>query len=169
MATNKWWALQENPLSWLPKSPTALQGEHRKAIAKEWTLILDKSPRRDKLRAIDPSFHPTKFQKLVGDMRRGHSSLINQFRSSHVALNYYLHRIGRREDPHCNHCPTIRESVRHYLFECPEFRASRRLTLDPLGRMARDLSFLLSTAIGTTALQKYVASTARFETREGVG
>lgn len=153
----------------LPKSVTALRGEHRKDIAKEWTRILDRSPRRDKLRAIDPSFHPAKFHKLVGDMRRGHSSLVNQFRSGHVALNFYLHRVRRREDPHCDHCPTTRESIRHYLFECPEYRASRRLALDPLGRLARDLPFLLSTKVGTAALQRYVASTERFKPRDGVG
>ena len=110
-----------------------------------------------------------KFQKLVDDMKRGHSSLVNQFRSNHVALNFYLHRIRKREDPHCNHCPAARESIRHFLFECPEYRASRRLTLDPLGRLARDLPFLLSTKVGTAALQRYVASTGRFVARDGVG
>ena len=102
----------------LPRSATAIRAEHRKAIAIEWTHILDKSPCKDRLRAVDPSFHPAKFHKLVSDMRRGHSSLINQLRSNHIALNFYLHRIKKRDDPMCEHCPAERETVRHFLFDC---------------------------------------------------
>jgi hypothetical protein len=95
--------------------------------------------------------------------------MLNQLRSNHVALNFYLHRIKKREDPHCESCPNARETVQHFLFECPAYRKPRRLTLDPLGRQARSSSFLLLSAIGVKALHKYIAKTERFQTRDGVG
>ena len=153
----------------LPRSATAIRADHRKAIAVEWTRILDKSPRRDRLRAIDPTFHPAKFHKLVSDMRRGHSSLINQLRSNHIALNFYLHRIKKHDNPMCEHCPAERETVRHFLFDCHAHRGARHNALDPLGRNSRSAAFLLSTQIGTKAVQRYVAGTGRFAERGGVG
>jgi hypothetical protein len=95
--------------------------------------------------------------------------MLNQLRSNHVALNFYLYRIKKREDPYCEHCPDARETVWHFLFECPEHREPRRLTLDPLGRQARNPSFLLSSTVGTKALHKYIAKTERFQTRNRVG
>ena len=151
----------------LPRSPTAARAEFRKALAKEWTHFLEKSPRRDRLRTIDPSFRPAKFYKLVSDLRRGHSSLVNQLRSNHVALNFYLHRIQKRDDPHCEHCLATRETVRHFLLECPAHRETRRHTLDPLGRNSRSISYLLSTSKGIEAIVRYVAITRRFQKPEG--
>ena len=48
----------------LPRSPTAVRAEFRKALVKDWTHFLEKSPRRDRLRTIDPSFHPAKILQI---------------------------------------------------------------------------------------------------------
>ena len=147
----------------LPRNPTTIKAEFRKSLVREWTHTLDKSPQRDRLHAVDPNFNPTKFQKLVMDLHRGHSSLINQLRSNHVALNFYLHRIQKRDDPYCEHCPAVRETVQHLLLECPTHWETRRQTLDPLGRNSRSISYLLSTSTGIKAVVRYTASTGRFQ------
>ena len=49
-----------------------------------------------------------------------------------------LHRIKRRDDPFCEHCPQTKETVRHYILECPARREVRRTALDPLGRHSRE-------------------------------
>ena len=49
----------------LPRSPTAIRAEKRKAVAKEWSHVLEKSPRRDRMRSINPDFDPTRYQKDV--------------------------------------------------------------------------------------------------------
>jgi hypothetical protein len=95
--------------------------------------------------------------------------MLNQLRSNHVALNFYLHRIKKRDDPFCEHCSNSKETIRHFLFECPANREARRSTLDPLGRQARHAAFLLSSPIGTKVLHKYIAKTERFQTQDGVG
>lgn len=108
---------------------------------------------------------PTKYQRLVEEMHRRQS---NQHWSNHVALLFFLHRIPRRDDPQCEHCPNARKTVQHSLFECPAYREHRRTTLDPLCREARSSSFL-SSKIGTKALFKYIATSERFQSRVGVG
>ena len=150
----------------LPRSPTTIKAEFRKDLVKEWTHVLEKSPRRDRLHIIDPSFHPTRFYKLVSDLHRGHSSLLNQLRSNHVALNFYLHRIQKRDDLHCEQCPTVRETVRHFLLECPAHSEARRSTFDSLGRNSRSISYLLSTSKGIKAMVRYVAISRRFQRPE---
>ena len=150
----------------LPRSPTAVKAEFRKILMKEWTHVLEKSPRRERLHRIDPILHPAKFYKLVSDLHRGHSSLVNQLRSNHVALNFYLHRIQKRDDPYCEHCPTDRETVQHFLLECPARREARRTTLDLLGRNSRSISYLLSTSKGIEAMVRYVAISRRFQRPE---
>ena len=150
----------------LPRSPTAIKAEFRKDLAKEWAHFLENSPRRDRMHSIDPNFNPARNHKMVTELRRGHSSLINQLRSNHIALNFYLHRIQKRDDPHCEHCPAVRETVRHFLLECPTHRDARRRTLDPLGRNSRSLSYLLYTPKGVKAVVEYTAMTKRFRKPE---
>ena len=40
-------------------------------------------------------------------------------------LNQYLHRIGKRPSPYCDHCPGIEESVEHFVEQCPKWNAYR--------------------------------------------
>jgi hypothetical protein len=150
----------------LPRSPTTIKAEYHKDRLKEWTHLLETLPCRDRMRSIDPNFNPARFHKLVTELRRGHSSLINQLHSNHIALNFYLHRIQKHDDPHCEHCPAVQETVRHFLLECPTHREARRRTLDPLGRNSRSIPYLLSTLKGVKAVVQYAAIMKRFHKPE---
>jgi hypothetical protein len=125
---------------------------------------------------IDPSFTPSRYQKLISSLSRNSSTTLNRLRSNHAPLNAFLHRIKRADSPTCTKCEQADETIRHYLFECQAFRETRRETLDGLGRDLRNTSFLFSTAKGTKALLKYVKGTKRLDPdrlgiggREGVG
>ena len=152
-----------------PRSSTAIWTAYKEGMDKKWMAAFAKTPRGVRLLRFDRNFHPRRYYKLAKGLHRSHTSIINQLRSGHVALNTYLHRIKRRDDPFCEHCPQTKETVRHYVLECPARREARRTTLDPLGRYARDLSHLLSTTSGTTALRKFISASGRFVAREGVG
>jgi ribonuclease HI len=160
----------------LPKSATATKRVFRDKIVAEWTARRNTSKRKGRMDLIDPSFTPSRYQKLISSLSRNSSTTLNRLRSNHAPLNAFLHRIKRADSPTCTKCEQADETIRHYLFECQAFRETRRETLDGLGRDSRNTSFLFSTAKGTKALLKYVKGTKRLDPdrlgiggREGVG
>ena len=44
-----------------------------------------------------------------------------QLRTGHCGLNDYLHRFGKKDSPTCE-CGHGKETVEHYLLECPNYR-----------------------------------------------
>jgi ribonuclease HI len=155
----------------LPISSTSVRHKFREAILREWAERRRKSPRIAKLDRIDPSFSPPGFQKLTGSLNRNSSTILNRIRSGHLPTNEFLHRINKADSPICPSCKLADETIRHVMYECPEYRQVRRERLDGLGRNSRDTQFLLSTKKGAEALTSYLKGTKRFEpvTREGVG
>ena len=141
------------------------EAANKALIDEEWMKLIDRSPRKERLHAINPGFNPRKYHKLIKELSRAHSSLLNQFRSNHTALNSYLHRIQRRD----NHCTGTKETMCHFALECPEYREARRTTLDTLGRDSRNLQRLLSTSTGIAIFIKFVTASKRFSKRTGVG
>ncbi|EPQ50988.1 hypothetical protein GLOTRDRAFT_8189, partial [Gloeophyllum trabeum ATCC 11539] len=67
------------------------------------------------------------------------SSIIMLFRTGHIPLHGYLHRIGKRDDPDCPHCPGVREDVRHFLFDCPNYQLAHHSLWKTLLRAATNL------------------------------
>ena len=152
-----------------PHSSTAIWTANKEEVDKKWMAAFAKSPRGIRLLRFHHDFHPRRYYKLIKGLHRSQMSIVNRIRSGHVALNGYLHRIKRRDDPFCEHCPQTKETVRHYILECPARRELQRTTLNPLGRHARNLSHLLSTTSRTTALCKFVSASGPSTVREGVG
>jgi hypothetical protein len=160
----------------LPKSATATKRVFREKIMQKWTARRNTSKRKGRMDQIDPAFTPSGFQKLISPLSRNDSTILNRLRANHAPLNAFLHRIKRADSPTCPKCEAADETIRHFLYECQEFREIRRDTLDGLGRDSRDTRFLLSTKKGVEALMKYVKMTKRLEPdrldpgrREGVG
>lgn len=46
--------------------------------------------------------------------------------TGHVRLNYYLQKIGVRDDPDCNFCGGGHERALHFLCECPHYSQTRK-------------------------------------------
>ncbi|TFK58764.1 hypothetical protein BDN72DRAFT_746728, partial [Pluteus cervinus] len=93
-------------------------------------------------------------------------------RTQHIPLNAYLHRFKRADSPYCKSCIKsrlyLRETVTHYLFECPAWKSQR----DALRRrvecgMATTLKSMLSDEETTKELITFIHETRRFITRPG--
>ncbi|KAI0729175.1 hypothetical protein C8Q72DRAFT_778531, partial [Fomitopsis betulina] len=77
-------------------------------------------------------------------------------------LNYHLHRIRRSDSARCPACRTHRETVRHYLLECPEYTAQRDWLRREIGGRARSLKHLLTQADTIRPLFRFIHATGRF-------
>ncbi|KAF8989956.1 hypothetical protein BDQ17DRAFT_1256338, partial [Cyathus striatus] len=89
---------------------------------------------------------------------------ITQLTTGHVALNTYLHRIGKVESPLCEKCDTHSpETVDHFLLRCTAFLQHRKLLLAQCAPRRQHLSLrrILSNAKNLAALATYVNATNR--------
>jgi len=104
--------------------------------------------------------------RCVFELTRAQYSVLIQIKSGHIALNAPLYRMKKVENPRCENCWTrhgdaIPETVRHFLFECPEYNAARAQLDTQMGRDSRSLGALLASEKGTRSLLKYIGCTKR--------
>jgi ribonuclease HI len=64
-------------------------------------------------------------QKRISNQPVACSALINQLIAGHSPLHHHLYREKRRRDPTCPFCPG-KETTRHLLDFCPQYRNARR-------------------------------------------
>ncbi|KIM22692.1 hypothetical protein M408DRAFT_47261, partial [Serendipita vermifera MAFF 305830] len=105
----------------IPVSVSALRQKLTKDTNTAWTNEWSESPRYPKFRKFDKKGRGTKYEKLVGKLRRNQTSILTQLRTNHVPLNFYLHRIKRVESADCPHCPGIIEDIDHVLLNCGNY------------------------------------------------
>ncbi|EIW85807.1 hypothetical protein CONPUDRAFT_49054 [Coniophora puteana RWD-64-598 SS2] len=105
--------------------------------------------------------------KLIQSFPRRKTAVLTQLRTRRLPLNQHLHRIGKRDDPHCEHCPDLDETVRHYLFSCPRWGRARQALMFSLGRDAFTESHLLNDPNGIKEVMKFVDQTGRFRSTFG--
>jgi hypothetical protein len=106
--------------------------------------------------------------KLPIPSREPKRSLLVQLRTRHIPLNAYLHRIGKAENGRCEACwmcseQTTEKTIRHFLFECPEYAVESSRLQAKLGRDARDLKTILKDKEKTKELIWYIARTKRLQ------
>jgi hypothetical protein len=171
-----------SPAHQLPKSLrrkkklTPLTLPHSKSVAKQdlnETLktmkqdIFEKSKRAEYAHEIDRSLPSPAFLKLTQDDGKRHTAILFQLRAGHAPLNHHLHRITKAPSPNCNYCKTGKETIFHFMMECPYFRTQctwlRRVT--PSG--ALDLSALLSNPKVVWYTFKFLHATRHFEKTHG--
>ena len=58
--------------------------------------------------------------------------ILAKLRSGCIALNSYLHRIGKVDTPNCHHCPLIYEDTTHLLLFCKKYKTERKIMYDNL-------------------------------------
>ena len=105
--------------------------------------------------------------KMVENLPRRQASLLIQLRTEHVPLQKYLYRIQKAESPLCPHCGVTRETVHHYLLECPKYNAQRARLESEIGTAARSLKSLLNSPNTLKALFRYIHDTGRFKSTYG--
>ena len=126
-----------------------------------------KSPRRQRMDTIDKYLTATSFLKLIEGLNRHQSSLLIQFRTGHCALYAHLHRIGAAPSPMCPACRRERETVVHFLLQCPAYTRQRRNLIAAAGHSARFINKLLNTKAMLPHLFAYIKETGRFAHAKG--
>jgi hypothetical protein len=100
------------------------------------------------------------------------AAALAQLRTGHCGLNYYLWRFKKIESSKCEGCGYERETVEHYLLECPKFREERRKLRDKIGGVGK---MKVKTLLGDKKIigrtMEFVTNTKRFmeEQREKNG
>jgi len=156
---------------WLKKTlPASLsrvrqtQNEKLKKMAKEeWKT----SPRAGQMDRIDPEMPSKNYGKLAERLPRRQASILIQLRTEHIPLQKFLFRIQKADTPICPSCRTTRETVYHYLMECPAFNEQRDQLARDAGPAARSIKDLLSSASTMRPLFRYIHSTGRFAAAYG--
>src|SRR5882672_9288037 len=111
--------------------------------------------RYSRLSAIDADMPLNKFIWTTRGLKRSHISTVVQLHMGNVALNKYLHQIGKAESPGCLACDQREETVHHYLFKCPAWWHKRWHLSKIMGREAKSLSCLLGSHKGIKHLIKF--------------
>ena len=123
-------------LGTLPLSISAPKQAHTKQTHAHWGRIWRRSPRYARTNHLDPNLIHRSFIKLVAHFPKRLTSLYISLRSQHIPLNKYLYRIGKKESPHCEHCPQTDETVHHFILECQHYQRQRHTLTCALGRKA---------------------------------
>lgn len=152
----------------LPRSANATKSHFKSLLKDEWQALWEKSPRKARIEKFDESFPFNKHRSFIETLTRIQSSMLFQIRSNHLPLNCYLHRIGAVPSEGCDNCRTAlqegpKETVTHFLFECPKYNRERQDLDTALGPLSRDLKEILSDIDRTRELLKYIGRTKRFE------
>ena len=92
-----------------------------------------------------------------------------QIRSGHDLLNSYLFKINRSDSDLCQACLEgegnlqCKETVRHFLFECPAFREERDELVGKISRSHLNLRDIMSDANHMCALAQFVNKTGQLK------
>ena len=157
----------------LPHSAKALKAAYMNELTQESALHWSISKRKPNFETnIDNTYPFNKFRQIQSSLTHAKASILMQICTGHIPLNAYLFRFGKHHTPRCNACylTTQRhkdETIRHYLFECPEYRWERADMDKALGRNSRDMRILLSNEKNVKVLLKYIGKTKRLKTTPG--
>ncbi|EJD33431.1 hypothetical protein AURDEDRAFT_46805, partial [Auricularia subglabra TFB-10046 SS5] len=103
----------------LPLSSSALKQAHTADLKAAWTRLWSQSPRYRRYAHLNDHLTPTKCRRLLLPMARRHMSAVTQLRTGHAPLNGHLNRINRSDSAACPSCNHRRETVRHFVLDCP--------------------------------------------------
>ena len=157
----------------LPRSAAAEKQAYHAELKEMWCEDWEKSIRKERMDRIDAEFPFNKYCKMRDGLTRAQGSLLTQIRSGHIPLNAHLKRIGKSETENCQACTGRRgaipakETVTHFLFDCPAYMTEREKMNRKLGRHAGDLKLIMSTIDGIKELLRFVGETKRLRNTLG--
>jgi ribonuclease HI len=152
----------------LPTSASATKQAFNTKLKAMWSVIWNTSPRKPRIAQFGGSFPFSEFTKSLHLLTRKQSSDILQLRCGHIPLNGYLHRINRSDTDRCPACDIIdpgnspRETINHYLFDCPAHEVAREEFTDKLDGNALHLSVIMTDTDRMKDLVTFINRTRRF-------
>ena len=99
--------------------------------------------------------------------QRSDCAILTQLRTGHCGLNSYLFRFNKAESAECPHCGYAKETVEHFLLECPVYWEERHVLRVKAGATKMTLSGLLGDKDVVSATLEYVRNTRRFSEEGG--
>lgn len=154
-------------LRWLTRAPLPaslskvrqkLNADFAKQARTEWTL----SPCAPHAARIDPDLPSKKYLQLITPLPRRHASILMQLWTKHAPLNFHLHRIAKVDSPTCPGCEQARETVAHFIMDCPAFEEARAHMYFSIGLNAHSLQYLLSEPKAMRPLFCFIRDTCCF-------
>ena len=152
-------------------SRSAMRQAHNEKIKRQWVKSWTGSPRYQRSRYQDLlTPYSQKYLKYISsnDISRKTASLIFQLRVGHAPINQYLHRFQKIESPSCPACGHPKETVEHFLIQCPKYAHERWPLLQNSRSGHPKISKILSSPKLLLPLANYIEATGRFE-QEAVG
>ncbi|KAF5331423.1 hypothetical protein D9611_011884 [Ephemerocybe angulata] len=153
----------------LLRSISTLKEETRNEARKRWIEMWKGSKRGEGFLETDAEFPFKSYQKQTGQLTRSQNSLLVQIRSRHIPLNGYLFTRKKAETDICQKCRSGRkETLEHFLYDCPAYRAHRTTMDREHGRDKRNMPKIMGKLEHVRALIRYTNRTGRFTlTRNG--
>lgn len=145
----------------LPLSASAQRQRLMASIKEKAKQVWKKSPRYAKMSKIDATLPSKRYSKNIATLSRQQASLLTQLRTGHIGLNHHLFRINRAESPLCPACESARETVLHFLIECPAHRKARAPFHRSLHPRALTLTSLLGNKTHWPMVFRFVHNTGR--------
>jgi len=100
--------------------------------------------------------------ELYDGLSRRNTAMLVRLRTGHCALNNYLNRMNITESPMCE-CRQSRETVRHYIMECPIYESCRETLRNTVGARNLRLERLLGQPKFIKHTIQFVNSSGRFK------
>ena len=151
----------------LPHSVSATL-QHQKQLTKtRWSKKLAKSPRYEHMIRIDPKLPSDSFMKLTSLLTCRQTSILTWLQTNHCPLNKYLKRITKSPTDSCPHCENEKETILHFLLQCPQYDRPRHVLRQKVGPRNMNILFLLASAKAIPNLLTYVEQTSRLTTTLG--
>lgn len=147
----------------LPTSKSALVQAAKSNAKEQWRIAWTGSERKLRLDEYDTEFPCKTYLRICRSLPRHQASKLIQLRTGHIPLNTYLQKRKLIDTDRCTKCQGgRRETLRHFLFECPAYR-KQRSTMDKIHKLAKhNLKLILANEELTKALLQYIDSTGRF-------
>ena len=98
-----------------------------------------------------------------GIENRAAAALLAQLRTGHCGLNHYLWRFKRAEKAECEKCGYEKETVEHFLLECPSFWEERQELRRRVGTGEMRTAVLLGNKNVVNATLDYIFKTGRLK------
>ena len=86
-----------------------------------------------------------------------------QLRTGHCGLNQYLWRFKKVDSAECGKCGYQKETVEHFLTECPAYWEERWNLEKVVGPEAMTVAFLLGNRKAVKATMEYMKKTGRMK------
>ncbi|KAF5366709.1 hypothetical protein D9758_006447 [Tetrapyrgos nigripes] len=155
----------------LPASVSALKQHFHTTLLHQWGEDFAQSPRLRRFTVIDGKGVRSQFLDVTAKLARRQTSVLVQLRTGHIPLNAHLHRITKSDTPNCPHCETqghhLKETVQHFIQECPAYQKERYQLKKELGRDGDSLKAIFRSTDNIKALLRYIGQTERLATTFG--